>query len=315
MGSEGIDLLRKLRGRRFWGLFWPIFDLNDGGNILMSILSLSFKSKIGSKEPENRQNLSYARGLMIHVHNLSKDFALGKKVIHAVENVSLSIQKGEILGLVGESGSGKSTLGKMLLRLIPPTSGQIFFQGEEITYKKEKRLCKKIQMIFQDPFASLNPRMTVEKILKEPTLIHNKKSRVDELLDLVGLPKNAKNRYPHEFSGGQRQRIGIARALALQPEFIVCDEPISALDVSMQAQIVHLLMQLQKELKLTLLFISHDLSVVRYISNRIAVMHQGKIIEIEDAEAIYTKPQHPYTKLLLSSTLLNLPSLQPETTC
>ena len=213
---------------------------------------------------------------MIEARNLCKQFLLKKTLFHAVKDVSFTIERGEILGLVGKSGSGKSTLGKLLLRLIEPTSGSIFFQGEDITHKKDKRLCKKIQMIFQDPASSLNPRMTIEKTLNEPTYIHKLPSRVDELLDLVGLSRNMKNRYPHEFSGGQKQRIAIARSLALQPEFIVCDEPISSLDASTQMQIVQLLLQLQKELQLTLLFISHDMDVVRYISNRIAVMDDGK---------------------------------------
>lgn len=233
---------------------------------------------------------------MLEVKALSKNFRLA-----AVKNVSFTLQKGEILGLVGESGSGKSTLGKMLLRLIPSSSGKIFLDGEEITQKKEKRLARRMQMIFQDPYSSLNPRMNVDNILGEPTKIHALPNRVDELLDLVGLPLTAKKKYPHEFSGGQRQRIGIARALALNPDFIVCDEPISSLDISIQAQIVNLLLELKKELKLTFLFIAHDISMVRFISNRIAVMKQGEIVEINDAETLYAEPQHPYTKLLLSS--------------
>ena len=243
---------------------------------------------------------------MIELRNLSKEYQLGKRTIAAVKNVSLSIQKGEILGLVGESGSGKSTLGKMLLRLVVPSSGQILFDGEEITHKREKRLCRRMQMIFQDPFASLNPRMTVGHLIGEPTRIHQLPNRVEKLLDLVGLPQSAKGRYPHEFSGGQRQRIGIARALALNPDFIVCDEPISALDVSIQAQIVNLLLRLQKELGLTYLFIAHDLAMVRYISTRVAVMRQGEIVEMAPTETLYAAPQHPYTQLLLSSIPSNL---------
>ena len=238
---------------------------------------------------------------MIEVKRLTKVYKQGKRPFFAVKEVSFSLKKGEILGLVGESGSGKSTLGKMLLRLIPPTSGQIFLDGEEIAHNREKRLCRRMQMIFQDPSASLNPRMTVGAIIEEPFKIHGLTGSVDELLDLVGLPKESKRRYPHEFSGGQKQRIGIARALALKPDFLICDEPISALDVSIQAQIVNLLLDLQKELNLTYLFISHDLSMVRYVSNRIAVMQQGEIVEIGPADTIYSAPQHPYTQKLLSS--------------
>lgn len=238
---------------------------------------------------------------LLEVKNLSKFYALGKESIQAVKQVSFSIKKGRILGVVGESGSGKSTLGKMLLRLIKPTSGTIVFKGQDITSSKDRSLTKKMQMIFQDPYASLNPRMNIGDILAEPLHIHKMKDRVDELLDLVGLPPNAKNRFPHEFSGGQRQRIGIARALALNPDFIVCDEPISALDVSIQAQIINLLLRLQKELGLTYLFIAHDLAMIRYISTEIAVMHQGEIVEMGSVDAVYDSPQHPYTKLLLSS--------------
>lgn len=247
----------------------------------------------------------YQRVPMIEVKGLSKHYSVRKKIFKAVENASFSIQKGEILGLVGESGSGKSTLGKMLLRLIPPTKGQILLNGEDITQKNKKRLCRRIQMIFQDPYSSLNPKFNIEQILKEPTLIHGLPSRVDELLDLVGLPKVSKRKYPHEFSGGQRQRVCIARAIALNPDFLVCDEPISSLDISMQAQIVNLLLQLKRELQLTMLFIGHDLCMVRYISDRIAVMKEGEIVEIGDADQIYLNPKSPYTRLLLSSALYN----------
>jgi len=211
---------------------------------------------------------------ILEVKNLTKKFSLGKKKqLCVIDDVNLTIQRGEILGLIGESGSGKSTFGRILLGLIQPTTGEILFNGE----KKTGLLPLQIQMIFQDPYSSLNPRMTIEAILKEPTLIHRLPDRVDELLDLVGLPPSVKTRYPHEFSGGQRQRIGIARALALNPNVLICDEPISALDVSIQAQIVNLLQQLQKELNLTMVFIAHDLAMVEYISNRTALMHQGKI--------------------------------------
>ena len=237
---------------------------------------------------------------MIEVKNLTKIYKLDqKKNLVAVDGVNLSIQKGETLGLVGESGSGKSTLGRMILGLIEPSKGDVYFEGK----KKRKLMPRRMQMIFQDPYSSLNPRMSIRSILKEPTAIHGLPDRVDELLDLVSLPKEAKKRYPHEFSGGQRQRIGIARALALNPDFLICDEPISALDVSIQAQIVNLLQHLQKQLGLTILFIAHDLALVRYISDRIAVMHQGKIVEKAFTDDLFERPQHPYTQILLSSLL------------
>lgn len=238
---------------------------------------------------------------MLEVKNLSKQFLLKNEWSFAVKDVSFAMEKGEILGLVGESGSGKSTLGKMLLRLIPASSGQIFFEKEDITHKQRRNLCQSMQIIFQDPYSSLNPRLNVESILKEPTQIHSLPNRVDELLNLVGLSLRAKKKYPHEFSGGERQRIAIARALALNPKFLVCDEPISSLDISIQAQIVNLLVRLKNELGLTLLFIAHDLAMVRYISNRVAVMNQGRIVEIGETESVYTNPKHPYTQLLLAS--------------
>ena len=255
----------------------------------------------------NFRSLLEGRSL-ITVKNLKKVYVQGKNELVAVDGVSFEIKKGETLGLVGESGCGKSTLGKMLLRLVPPTSGQILFEGKDITKNRDRALCRRMQMIFQDPFASLNPRMSVGDILNEPLQIHGLPDRVDELLDLVGLPLFSKSRFPHEFSGGQRQRIGIARALALNPDFIVCDEPISALDVSIQAQIVNLLIRLQKELNLTYLFIAHDLAMVRYLSTRVAVMHFGKIVEIGPSEQVFSAPQHPYTQILLSS----IPSPDPR---
>lgn len=246
---------------------------------------------------------------MIEAKNLTKIYKLGKKKeLLAVDHVNLTIEKGAILGLVGESGSGKSTLGRMLLGLIQPTSGEVFFEGKKLNGLLPRRM----QMIFQDPYSSLNPRMTISAILAEPTKIHGLPSRVDELLDLVCLPHQAKGRYPHEFSGGQRQRIGIARALALNPDFLICDEPISALDVSIQAQIVNLLLHLQKELGLTILFIAHDLAMVRYLSSRMAVMHQGKIVEMGQTDELFAHPRHPYTQVLLSSIPSAFKSLKEE---
>ena len=242
-----------------------------------------------------------------------------KQVVKAVDDISFEIFEGETFGLVGESGSGKSTTGRSILRLNDATEGQILFDGKEIPTKTKdlKEFRKQAQMIFQDPYASLNGRMKVRDIIAEGMDIHGivktraeRDAKVNELLKMVGLNPEHANRYPHEFSGGQRQRIGIARALAVNPRFIVCDEPISALDVSIQAQIVNLLKQLQKEQQLTYLFIAHDLSMVKYISDRIAVMYQGKIVELGTADAVYHQPFHPYTKSLLSA--IPLPDPQYE---
>jgi oligopeptide/dipeptide ABC transporter ATP-binding protein len=262
---------------------------------------------------------------LISVQNLTKEFVSstgffggGKQSVKAVSSVSFDIRKGETLGLVGESGCGKSTLGRSILRLIEPTSGQIFFKGQDITHLPNgdmRRLRRNMQIIFQDPYASLNPRMTVGEILAEPLEIHalfkgrgEREERIRKLLDMCGLRRESVTRYPHEFSGGQRQRVCIARALAVEPEFIVCDEPVSALDVSIQAQIVNLLQDLQKELGLTYLFIAHDLKVVEHISNRVAVMYLGKVAEIATSEELYANPQHPYTRALLSA----IPIPDPE---
>lgn len=241
---------------------------------------------------------------------------------NAVSDVSFSIKKGQTLGLVGESGCGKSTLGKTLLRLIEPTSGQIFFEGKDITHldaKGMKAMRREMQIIFQDPYASLNPRMSVGDTLQEPIRIHNLcnsereiSTRVNQLLDYVQLPKEALYKYPHEFSGGQRQRICIARALAVNPKLIVCDESVSALDVSIQAQVVNLLMDLQEELGLTYLFISHDLKVIKFISHHIAVMYLGKLVEMAPSEDLYNSPKHPYTKALLSAIPNADPNIKTE---
>ncbi len=230
--------------------------------------------------------------------------------VKAVDGVSFDVKRGETLGLVGESGCGKSTLGRTLLRLIDPTAGSIRFEGQELTglSQRELRLLRRrMQLIFQDPYASLNPRMTVRDIIGEPFAIHGlakgreREEKVLALLDLMGLPREAMERYPHEFSGGQRQRIGIARSIAMRPDLVIADEPISALDVSIQAQIVNLLVDLQRELKLTYVFIAHDLKIVEYISTRVAVMYLGKIVELADAADLYRRPRHPYTQALLSA--------------
>ncbi|CAA4061575.1 Oligopeptide transport ATP-binding protein oppF [Staphylococcus aureus] len=258
--------------------------------------------------------------VLLSIKNLKQYFNAGKKnEVRAIENISFDIYKGETLGLVGESGCGKSTTGKSIIKLNDITSGEILYEGIDIQkIRKRKDLLKfnkKIQMIFQDPYASLNPRLKVMDIVAEGIDIHHlatdkrdRKKRVYDLLETVGLSKEHANRYPHEFSGGQRQRIGIARALAVEPEFIIADEPISALDVSIQAQIVNLLLKLQRERGITFLFIAHDLSMVKYISDRIAVMHFGKIVEIGPAEEIYQNPLHDYTKSLLSA----IPQPDPE---
>ena len=243
-------------------------------------------------------------------------------LVRAVDDVSFDILPGETLGLVGESGCGKSTLGRTLLRLLDPTDGHIKFDDKDITSIPNSQLRpirRGMQMIFQDPYASLNPRMTVGSTLAEPIEIHGlakssleRTKMVEQLLERVGMRKDAVRRYPHEFSGGQRQRIGIARALAVQPKFIVCDEPISALDVSIQAQIVNLLQDLQEEEKLTYLFISHDLKIVQHICDRVAVMYLGKVVELADAKSVYSSPRHPYTQALLSAVPLPDPQLKAK---
>ena len=265
------------------------------------------------------------REILLETRNLTKEYPLknsfgirGKQVVHAVSGVDLQIFAGETLSLVGESGCGKSTLGRMMTRLIEPTKGQLFFEGQDITGYSDRemsRVYQKIQMIFQDPYASLDPRRKARRIIEEPLVTHKvckskeeREKRVRELMGMVGIRPELIDRYPHQFSGGQRQRIGIARALALNPRLMVCDEPVSALDVSIQSQILNLLKDLQEQFKLTYLFISHDLGVVHYISDRICVMFLGKVCEIGKTEEIYGDPLHPYTRFLLRA----VPSMDPE---
>ncbi|MFD1020398.1 ABC transporter ATP-binding protein [Thalassobacillus hwangdonensis] len=261
---------------------------------------------------------------LLRVKGLKKHFPIYKGAlfpkqvgaVKAVDGVSFSVKKGETLALVGESGCGKSTTGRTILKLLDPTEGQVFYKGKDITNVKGeelRQLRKEMQLIFQDPYASLNPRKTIEKTVTEPMKIfgidkEERQKRLDRLMNVVGLDTYHKSRYPHEFSGGQRQRIGIARALALNPELIICDEPVSALDVSIQAQVINLLEDLQKEFDLTYVFIAHDLSVVHHISDRVAVMYLGEIVETGEVEELYNDPKHPYTQALLSS----IPEAKPN---
>ncbi len=267
--------------------------------------------------------------VLVRVKDLKKHFPITRGIViqrqvgavKAVDGVSFDVYRGETLGLVGESGCGKSTTGRTILQLYRPTEGAVYFEKENLAELKGgplRRMRRRMQMIFQDPYASLNPRMTVGNIIGEPLEVHGvatgkaRRERVQELLTLVGLNPYFVNRYPHEFSGGQRQRIGVARALALKPDFIVCDEPISALDVSIQAQVVNLLEDLQEKFGLTYLFIAHDLSMVRHISDRVAVMYLGKIVELTDKDSLYTSPQHPYTRALLSAVPIPDPVMERQ---
>ncbi len=267
--------------------------------------------------------------VLVKVDHLVKHFPITRGIIiqkqvgavHAVDDVSFEIFKGETLGLVGESGCGKSTTGRTLLQLYRPTSGKVYYEDIDLVALKGeelRRMRRRMQMIFQDPYASLNPRMTVEEIISEPLVVHGimprkeMRDKVKELLNVVGLSSRLVDRYPHEFSGGQRQRIGVARAIALQPALIVCDEPISALDVSIQAQVVNLLEDLQEQLGLTYLFIAHDLSMVRHISNRVAVMYLGIIVELANRNELYTNPLHPYTQALLSAVPIPDPVIEEK---
>lgn len=249
-------------------------------------------------------------GAILEVQDLKKHFSTPGGLLHAVDGVSFKINKGETLGVVGESGCGKSTLGRLVLNLLDITGGKVFFEGEDITNvskRKLRELRSKMQIVFQDPFSSLNPRMTVSQLIAEPLIIEKKlnkqeiNSKVEELMETVGLAERLANTYPHELDGGRRQRIGIARALALDPKFIVCDEPVSALDVSIQAQIINLMQDLQEQRGLTYIFITHDMSVVKYISHNICVMYLGQLIEKCSSDTLFDKPYHPYTKALLSA--------------
>lgn len=279
-----------------------------------------------NREPAEMPPAVEDRSPIVAVADLKKHFPIMKGLfrkqvgaVKAVDGVTFEIYRGETLGLVGESGSGKSTTGRVILQLEKATEGTVQFEGRELTTMKDegvRSLRPRMQMIFQDPHASLNPRMTVGSIIDEPLREHNaakgdeREERVEELLSLVGLEPKHANRYPHEFSGGQRQRIGIARAIALNPDFIVCDEPIAALDVSIQAQVVNLLEDLQDVLGLTYLFISHDLSMIRHIADRVAVMYLGRIMELADVDDLYTTPRHPYTKALLSAVPVPDPEVE-----
>jgi oligopeptide transport system ATP-binding protein len=286
-------------------------------------ISTRNESLTGGRAPAADQEL------LLEVRHLVKHFPVGggflgghRGLVRAVDDVSFAIRRGETLGLVGESGCGKTTTGRAILQLERPTSGQVLFEGRDLTKLDETELRdtrRRMQVIFQDPYSSLNPRMTVGQMLAEPLAVHGivrdataRAARVRDLLERVGLLPQHASRYPHELSGGQRQRVGIARALAMEPTLIVCDEPVSALDVSIQAQIINLLEDLQQELGLTYLFIAHDLAVVRHISDRIAVMYLGKIVEIADRRALYEDPQHPYTRALLAAVPIPDPVVEAQ---
>lgn len=289
---------------------------------------LPIHHSFGSEERTHDHGKRYE--VILEVRNLKKYFPITKGIIlshvvgliKAVDNISLFIRQGETLGLVGESGCGKTTTGRCIIQLDKPTSGEILFEGKDLskmTDSEIRAVRRRIQVIFQDPYSSLNPRMTVGQIIGEPLHVHTivnnnkeRKERVAELLSVVGLSTSIAERFPHELSGGQRQRVGIARALSMKPNFIVCDEPVSALDVSIQAQIINLLEDLQEQFGLTYLFIAHDLSVVRHISDRIAVMYLGKILEIADRQQLYENPLHPYTKALLSAVPVPDPTVENE---
>lgn len=270
---------------------------------------------------ENTVNIPKAKDVLVEINDVSKYFKVSEGILKAVNHVNLDIMKGETLGLVGESGCGKSTLGKVLMGIYRPTMGEILYHGKK-EMKIDKRnlyeYSKVAQIIFQDPYSSLDPRMTVGSIIEEGMIIHKmynktrRQERIYELLEMVGLNREHANRFPHEFSGGQRQRVGIARALSIEPEFIVCDEPISALDVSIQSQIINLLHDLQQNLSLTYLFIAHDLNIVKYISDRIAVMYLGNIVELATSDELYNNTLHPYSQALLSAVPIPDPDKEAQ---
>ena len=293
-------------------------------------MSVTMAPKVVS-QPELSLTMSEANNPatpLVSLRGLQTRFNIGRKypwtaerIVHAVEDINLDIQRGEILGLVGESGSGKTTLGRTVLRLVEPTDGRIVFDGTDVTSANDDQLRdlrRRMQIIFQDPYASLNPRMTVGEAINEAYVIHRlhkpseRRARIGELLSKVGLTPSHANRFPHEFSGGQRQRIGIARALAVEPQFVVADEPVSALDVSIQAQVINLLSDLKAEFGLTMLFISHDLGVVEYLVDRIAVMYLGRLLEVGPAADVYANPRHPYTQALLSAVPVPIPGRRKE---
>ncbi|MDR2506279.1 MAG: ATP-binding cassette domain-containing protein [Oscillospiraceae bacterium] len=261
-----------------------------------------------------------SKEVLLHVEHLSQHFKMGRTTIKAVDDVSFDVYKGEVFGLVGESGCGKTTTGRSIIRIYDPTAGKILFKGKSISEKGMRpgrgELLSKIQMIFQDPIASLNPRMTVREIIAEGMVIHGVRdkeyidNKVNQALEMVGLVPEHADRYPHEFSGGQRQRVGVARAIVIEPELIIADEPISALDVSIQAQVINLLNDLRRKMGLTILFIAHDLSVVKYFSDRIAVMYYGKIVELASSDELFRHPWHPYTQSLLSAIPLPDPNYE-----
>lgn len=288
-------------------------DKTNKGNNDLSVLNDDNEITINNDKENND---------LLVLKDLKKHFNVGhNQVLKAVDGITLNIEKGETLGLVGESGCGKSTLGRVLMGIYPKTSGELTYDGQPLKVKRTSdrfKYAKKAQIIFQDPYASLDPRMTVGSIISEGMEIHKmydskkRQERVYELLELVGLNREHANRFPHEFSGGQRQRIGIARALAIEPEFLICDEPISALDVSIQAQVINLLKELQEKLNLTYLFIAHDLNIVKYISDRIAVMYLGNVVEIASSDTIYSNTLHPYSKALLSSVPIPDPDIEAQ---